>query len=249
MPRLSPTRAAAGLLLAYPALLLTYHAIGAVQLRSPGFLAGALPLELVLIAVGVHLWRGRPWAHEAALVCSGALAAILVLYQGAVWWVWRGEMWEGWDLIQLVLEIFPIVALAAAFVMLARDTSMPAARYRLLALVAAALIVELVLVALIARYGVDGWIGGPWHQRALGRSQTPAVMILVQMGLCCGIQNHTVISDAIDPHWGPITLYGLPVLIAANTLGFVAIFAIARSILARLGQLCGRVARPAVPAP
>jgi hypothetical protein len=243
MPKLSLTRVAAGLLLAYPALLLTYDAVAAVQLGSPGFLARALPLKLVLIAVGVYLWRGRPWAHEAALVCSGALAAILVLYQVAVWWVWGAEMWEGWDLILLVLEIFPLVALAAAFVLLTRDRRTPTVRFRVLAWLGAALLVELVLMALIARYGFGGWNHGPWYHRALGRSQTPGVTILVQMGLCCGIQNHTVISDAIDPHWGPITLYGLPVLITANTLGLVAILAIARSILVPLRHLRGLVAR------
>jgi hypothetical protein len=249
LPSLPPTRLAACLLLTYPALRLAYHAIGAVELDSPGFLTNGLALELVLIAVGAGLWRGRPWAHAAALVYSGALAAILVLYEVAVWWIWRGERWEGWALLQLVLHLFPITLLTAAFVLLVRETSASAARYRVVALVAAALAMELVLVALIARFGVHGWINGPWYQRALGQSQMPAVTILVQMGLCCGIQNHTVISDGIDPHWGPITVHGLPVLIAANTLGLVAILAAARSLFAGLRHLGGFGARATAPAP
>jgi hypothetical protein len=228
------TRPAAVLLLVYPALMLSYSVRWAVEERDLSYLGEHRLLVPFLIAVGVYLWRGRPWAYTAALICSAALAAILVLYEAVVWRLYGEEMWEGWSRIDQVLHFIPVAALAAAFVLLVRAQDFGSARRRALGLVAAALAVEVVLMALIARFGVGGFFGEkPWYQDALSFSQIPGEIILSQMGMCCGYENHTIISDAFDSHWGGITLSGIPVLVTANALGLVPLLALVRYVLLR----------------
>lgn len=230
----SPTRLAAALVLVYPALILTRNARAALQYGWPGYLVDGLLLVVFLIAVCVSLWRGRRWAYTSALVCSGALAAILVLYEVAVWWVWRAETWDGWSPIDHVLHFLRFAALAAAFVLLVRDTRFAGPRRRALTLFVAALGVELVLMGLIAWLGVGSFFGSrPWYQILLDVSQSPGGTILTQMGMCCGYENETIISDVIRPHWGTITRHGIPALVTANALGLVPLLYLVRSRLIR----------------
>lgn len=229
-----PTRLGAGLLLVYPAMKLAYSARWAIEDRDISYLGEHLLLVLFLAAVGVQLWRGRRWACTAALVCSAVLTAILVLYETVVWWLYGDVMWEGWSRIDQVLHVLPFAALPAAFVLLVRARDFGAARGRALGLTAAALAMEMVLMALIARFGVGGFLGGnPWYQDALSFSQAPGQIILTQMGMCCGYENHTIISDAFDSHWGGITRHGIPVLVAANALGLVPLVSLIRARLVR----------------
>lgn len=229
-----PNRLAAGLLLVYPALILVGNARAAIEYRWIPYVLEHLPLVLFLIAVSVYLWRGRRWAYTAALTCSAALTAILLLYEAVVWRLYRNEMWEGWSLVDRVLHFLPFAALLAAFVLLVRAQDFGAARGRALGLWTAALAMELVLMALIARFGVGGLFGGnPWYQDALSFSQAPGTIILIQMGMCCGYENHTIISDAFDLHWGGITRHGIPVLVAANALGLVPLLSLIRARLLR----------------
>ncbi|WP_420124873.1 hypothetical protein [Longimicrobium sp.] len=242
-----PIRLAAGLLLVYPALILVVNVRAAVLGRTPHYLLEGLLLALFLIAVGVYLWRGRRWAYAAALVCSAALAAILVLYEAVVWRLAGDEMWEGWTRAEQVLHFVPVAALLAAFALLVREPDFGAARRRTLGVWAAAFAVELVLMALIARFGVGSPFGGnPWFQDVLSFSQVPGEMILTQMGMCCGYANHTIISDWFTPHWGGITRDGIPVLVTANALGLVPLFSLIRAALARRSRARG--AAPAVAA-
>jgi hypothetical protein len=238
-----PTRLAAALLLVYPALMLVSSARWAIEYRNISYLGDHLPLVLFLATVGVQLWRGRRWAYTAALVCSAVLPLILVLYTVAVAYVWGSEAWEGASPLLLMIGFVPVAAIAAAFALLVRDPSFTGQRRRALTLLAAALGVELVLMALIARFGVGGF-SGYWYQTVLGLTQVPGEIILTQMGMCCGYENETIISDVIGPHWGAITQQGIPVLVAANALGLVPLLSLIRALLARRSGVRG--AAPAV---
>lgn len=233
MPR--SLRVASGLLLVFPALILANNAVGAIRYRIPEYLVKGLPLVLFLIVVSVFVWRGRQWAYACALVASAGLAAILMLYEGAVWWVWREETWEGWTATGYVLHFLPTAALGAAFVLLVRETAFGATRRRAFGLLGMALAVELVLIAAVAVVGYGPWFGErPWHHTVLQRSQVPGMILLTQMGMCCGYENHTIISDGLDLHWGPITLNGLPTLITANAVALLPMFVLVRSVLMRV---------------
>lgn len=241
----TPTRLAAGLLLVYPALMLAYGARWAIEERDISYLGEHRLLVLFLIAVSVYLWRGRRWAYTSALICSAVLTAILVLYEAVVWRLYGNEMWEGWSRIDQVLHFIPFATMLAAFVLLVRAQDFGGARRRALGLLAVALATELVLMALIARFGVGGFFGEkPWYQDALSLSQLPGEIILTQMGMCCGYENHTIISDYFDLHWGGITQEGIPVLVAANALGLVPLLSLVRAALVRRSGARG--ATPAV---
>lgn len=238
-----PTRLAAGLLLVYPGLILAGVMLAAIEYRQVVYLLEHLPLVLLLAAVAVQLRRGRRWAYATALVCSVMLALILVLYEVAVVSIWGGEVWEGASLLGLILSRLPLVTLLAAFVLLVREPTFAEPRRRALTLLAAALGIELVLMALIARFGIGGF-SGYWYQEALGLSQLPGEIVLTQMGMCCGYENETLISDVIGPHWGGITRQGIPALVAANALGMLPLLALGRALLTR-----GIRVRRSAPAP
>jgi hypothetical protein len=228
----SPLRTAAGLLLVYPALILTFNVAAAVQYRSAAYLLNGAVITVLLSVTGLYLWRRRGWAYATALVCSAGLAALLVLYMAASAYVWGGEMWKGMTLPRDALVVLPVAAPAAAFALLVRDDTFPGVRRRVLLLAAAALAIELLLMALIAVFGVGGF-SGDWYQDVLRLSQMPGETILDGMGMCCGYENETIISDVIDPHWGGITRHGMPTLVAANTLGVMPVLALIRGLLVR----------------
>lgn len=218
----SRTRLAAGLLLVLPALILGGNVLAAVEDRWAGYLLTGLPLAAVLVVVGVQLWRGRAWAGPAALIASAGFALVFVLYQVALAHIWGWDSWEGTSPAAYVHELLPIVTCAAAFALLAADASLGNARRRALALALTALAMEIGLMALIARFGVGGMLGGGrWYQELLGYTQIPGEIILGQLGMCCGYENETIISDFFDMHWGGITRHGIPTLVVANALGLV----------------------------
>ncbi|HEV3051782.1 MAG TPA: hypothetical protein VGX50_15860 [Longimicrobium sp.] len=236
----SKIRIASGLLLAYPALTVIANSWAALVDQWPGHLLDGLLLVLVLSVVGVHLRRGREWAYTSALVCSGGFAVIMVLYELAIASLWGREAWADWPTFGYAFHYAPLMLFASSFALLALDSTLPGARRRAVTFAAVALGMELVLMALIARFGI-GSVFGPrsWNQLALGLSQVPGEILLSQMRMCCGYSNHTIISDWIDPHWGGITRQGIPTLVAANTVGLVGVLAIARSLLMRVRHVRG----------
>jgi hypothetical protein len=236
----SPIRLAAALLLIYPALMLVGRVAGIIYNGWSAYLLLGLPLVLSVAIVGVSLWRGRRWAYPAALVFSAGLGLILVLYKAALSFVWGAEAWEDMSIILWVLAFLPEAALACAFILLIRAEAFTAERRRALTLLAVMFAVEVVLMALMARFGTGGWPGsGLWYQRALRETQMPGELILSQMGLCCGYENETIISDVVQPHWGTITRQGIPTLVVANTLGLAVVYAVACSLLMRLRRRFG----------
>lgn len=237
----SKLRIASALLLVLATLKVMSNAMAALANQWAWYLLKGLLLVLVLGMVGVHLWRGRQWAYTSALVCSAGLAAILVLYDVASASVWGRE---GWRALEYVFSYLPAGLLAGAFALLALDRTFPGARRRAATFVAVALGLELVLMALIARFGVGGF-SGSWYQTVLGLTQIPGANLLSQLGMCCGYENETIISDVIDPHWGGITRHGIPTLVAANTVGMLAVFATARSFLMRVRHVRGPAAHAA----
>lgn len=224
------TRTASGLLAVFPVMLSIQGVMAAIGSGWAGYLLQGLPLALFLSVVSVQLWRGRGWAYAAAIVCSALLPAVLVLYTVASAYIWGAAFWEGMTPLHFLLPLIPIAAPAAAFYLLVREETFALHRRRGLALLALALAVELVLMALIARVGVGGF-SGHGYQDALRLSQLPGETILGQMGMCCGYENETIISDVIDPHFGGITRGGIPTLIAANALGLAGILSILRIVL------------------
>lgn len=233
----SPLRIAAALLLAYPTLMLVGKAVFIFHNGWSVYYLHGLPLVLFVAAVGVSLWRGRRWAYSTALFCTAGLALLLVLYKVAMAFVWGSQASEGMTIFLWVLAFLPEASAAIAFALLVRDGTFAWDRSRALTLMAAALAAEAALMGLIAWLGVGG-MGGPhsWYQLALGLSQAPGEVLLTQMGMCCGYENETIISDVIDPHWGGITRNGIPVLVVANALGLAAVFAAARALLLRVRQ-------------
>jgi hypothetical protein len=233
--RMPPTtRLAAGLLLVYPALLVSWNARAALEFGDPSYLIDNVLIVPFLLIVSVRLWRGRRWAYGAALVCSLALTCILVLYEWVVWRMYGAEAWEEWSAFDFVLHYVPFVALAAAFALLMRERAFSGTRWRPLGLLAAAVAVEVVLIALIASLGYGHfWGDRTWYHALLQGSQLPGMTVLEQMEMCCGYENHNIITDGLVDHWGPITLHGLPVLVTANALGILPLLLLARSLLRR----------------
>lgn len=239
----TPIRLASLLLLVYPALILAGSVRAALEYDYAGSLLSRLLLVIFLLLVSIHLWRGRPWAYTAALVSSAGLGVVLVLYDVAVARLWGREAWEGFSVADHILDFLPAVACLAAFGVLLRADGFAQARRRALAVGLGALGVELVLMALIARLGVGSFFGSrPWYQLGLDLSQLPGEIILTQMGMCCGYENETLISDWIDPHWGGITRHGIPALVAANALGLFPVLGFLR---ARWSTVAARTPAPA----
>lgn len=233
-PPTRTVRFAAALLLVYPALILIGNVRAFARYGYGWDLAGRLPLVCFLALTSFFLWRGGRRAYATALIASGGLASILVLYDLAVAQAWGREAWKDFSAFDYVLDFLPFVAFGAAFVLLVRDATFGGVRRWALMMSMMALAVELVLMALIATFGVGSpFAGQSWYQSALDVSQAPGSFILVRLGMCCGYENHTIISDWSDPHWGGITMNGIPALVAANALGLVPILVCARSALRR----------------
>lgn len=247
-PMSSKIRIASGLLLVYPAVSVFGSVRAAVVNEWPGYLMDGLLLAIYVVVVSLYLWRGRRWAYTSALICSAGLAITMVLYELVIASLWGREAWEEWSPSDYAFHYLPFVVLIAVSALLVRHEAFAGARRRALTLVGVALAAELVLIALITRYGIGSLFAGQaLHQVALDVSQLPGSALLVQMGMCCGYENHTIISDALDPHWGGITMQGLPVLIVANTLGLVPLVVMARSLRKRLRHPGASVVDPAAP--
>jgi hypothetical protein len=230
----SRTRLASGLLLVPPALILLGNVLAALEDRWAGDLLTGLPLAVFLIVVGVHLWRGSPWTGPVALVASGGIVLLFLLYHVAAAQVWGWESWAKAPVPAYLLEFLPPIACAAAFALLVSDASLGDARRRALALSLAALAIEIGLMALIAVLGIGSVFGGrAWYHLVLGYTQLPGEMILGQMGMCCGYENETIISDWVDLHWGGITRHGIPTLVVANALGLVPLAYLLRRLSPR----------------
>jgi hypothetical protein len=213
------------LLLVYPALLL-----------YGGYVPGVLLMLLFLAPAIVGLRRGMGWAHGAALAISLGLAVIIVVYGfltvaaftlGAAGWI-GPEPWYLEVGPHIALELLAGAACGAAFALLLRDGAHVVVRRRVLAAVLLAFCAEVVLMALIFRFGVGAhfFFGGrTLPQGLLNLSQAPGHFILSSV---MGISGY--LSDWGDPQRGGITLDNMPLLIAANTFGLLplTVFLLAR---------------------
>ena len=68
---------------------------------------------------------------------------------------------------------------------------------------------------------------------ALAATQTPGVLLLSELGWCCGTGGGFVNSDAILDRWGGPSAAGAPVLAAANTVVLLALVVPAAALIAR----------------
>lgn len=206
------------LLLVYPALLL-----------FGGYVPGVLLLLLFLAPTIAGLWRGKRSAYGAALALSLGLTVIIVALNvltvltfsmGAGGWIGP----EPWYVVlgpYIALELLAAAACGAAFVLLRRDSANVDVRRRVLTAVLLAFCVQVVLMALIFRFGVGShsFFGGrTLPQALLNLSQEPGHFILSSV---MGISGY--LSDWGDPWRGGITLDNMPLLIAANTFGLLPI--------------------------
>ena len=57
----------------------------------------------------------------------------------------------------------------------------------------------------------------------LAATQLPGVMLLTELGWCCGVGGGFVISDDVVNRWGGLTPAGAPVLAVANSLILLAL--------------------------
>jgi hypothetical protein len=213
------------LLLVYPALLL-----------YGGYVPGVLLMLLFVAPVIVGLRRGKKWAHGAGLAISLGAAVILVVSnfltvaaftRGAAGWI-GPEPWYRVLGPHIALELLAAAACGAAFVLLFRDRVHAEVHRRVLAALLLAFCVEVVLMALIFRFGVGShfFFGGrTLPQALLNLSQEPGHFILSSV---MGISGY--LSDWGDPQRGGITLDNMPLLIAANTFGLLplTVFLLAR---------------------
>lgn len=108
-----------------------------------------------------------------------------------------------------------ICALAGARLLAIQYGTTPGLRpIRRAALAMAAL--EGVLMLLIVIFGLGSFTQS-WLQFVLLFSQLPAVMLLSAMRWCCGVGGGLVLTDSLHPHWGGLTLIGIPILLITNT--------------------------------
>ena len=90
--------------------------------------------------------------------------------------------------------------------------------------------IEATLLACIAYFGLGGFEQSR-IQLALLISQFPAVAVLTSMGWCCGVGGGLVFTDAIDPHWGGLTRFGIPILFVTNTGIFALVLLAAQTLV------------------
>ena len=79
--------------------------------------------------------------------------------------------------------------------------------------------------------GLLGFGDERWYHVALGVTQLPGVILLSEIGWCCGIGGGFVISDVIVNRWGGLTAAGAPVL-ALTTLCILLVFVVPVTVAA-----------------
>jgi len=193
-----------------------------------GFSVGNLLPRLAVVApMLVFLLRGRAWAYGAALAWSAGLSAIIALLDlGTVFDLGiRGEAWFGTEpwyvelAPYLALELLAVVAGGAAFALLLRDGGHEDTRRRVLGSLALAFCAQVALMGLIFVFGVGSKISGhTLPQELLSLSQAPGDFVVTGV---VGISEY--LSHVLDPFWGGIRLFDIPMMMAANTFGLLPI--------------------------
>ena len=224
-----PLRLPAFVLLCYPAQKLAGNVYYALEWDDAHTLTDGLLLMVLPAVIAVGLMRRKAWAYLAALVFSGAIAAVMLTVYASVLLIDGDAPWHGDTPFSFAYSITGPTAAAAAFTLLLRARhACPEPRLRSLARSTAVVFgVESVLMVLIAIFGFGAW-EAEWYQEALGFTQVPGTVLLAHMGLCCGYYNGLVITDVWGPHWGGLRMAGIPILMVANTAGLL--------VLARLLQ-------------
>jgi chromate transporter len=250
-----------------PARQATPAAAGSEPLISDAALHSEPPRRghsLRVLAVGVVLWavppvvagvvfggdsvlveQGRFFSGAAVVTFGGAYAVLAYVAQQAVnhyHWVTGGEMVHGLALAETTPGPLIMVVQFVAFLGAYRD---PGALNPWVAAVIASLITTWVTFVPSILFVV---LGAPYVERLRSNTSLSAALAGVTAAIVGVIANlalyfafHTLFSETMQRHWGPVTA-GLPVLgsvvwsgVAITALGFLLIFTARWSVLRTLG--------------